>query len=128
MKAAGRKNIRRASKEDGLSLREGQGIMRVVSLRGSNVIEVGSWMPKVLNLLLYFQPNFRRAFGLKQVFKHVELPPYMTLDRFHHSGSFVVVDESGREKALESGSKIACMVSQVLFHDQVRALEKSLDW
>ncbi|RWW63291.1 hypothetical protein BHE74_00029541, partial [Ensete ventricosum] len=67
MKAAGRKNIRRASKEDGLSLREGQGIMRVVSLRGSNVIEVGSWMPKVLNLSLYFQPNFRRAFGLKQV-------------------------------------------------------------
>lgn len=41
MKAAGRKNIRRASKEDGISLREGQGIMKVVSLRGSNVIEVG---------------------------------------------------------------------------------------
>jgi probable RNA-binding protein EIF1AD len=40
----------------------------------------------------------------------------------------VVVDASGRDQALESGSKIACVVSQVLFHDQIRALEKSDDW
>lgn len=39
-----------------------------------------------------------------------------------------MVDESRREKALESGSKIACMVSRVLFHDQVRKLEKSPEW
>lgn len=39
-----------------------------------------------------------------------------------------MVDDSGREKALESGSKIACVVSQVLFHEQVRALEKSSQW
>lgn len=39
-----------------------------------------------------------------------------------------MVDQSGREKALESGSKIACIVSQVLFHEQVRLLEKSSDW
>ncbi|MBA0696746.1 hypothetical protein Goari_003273 [Gossypium aridum] len=43
-------------------------------------------------------------------------------------GSFVVVDESGKEKALESGSKVACIVSQVLFFDQVRALQKSPEW
>ncbi|KAF8397946.1 hypothetical protein HHK36_016872 [Tetracentron sinense] len=43
-------------------------------------------------------------------------------------GSFVVVDESGREKALESGCKVTCMVSQVLFYKQVRALQKSTEW
>ncbi|XP_061354582.1 uncharacterized protein LOC133299157 [Gastrolobium bilobum] len=47
-------------------------------------------------------------------------------------GSFVVVDEScnipGKEKALESGSKVACLVSQVLFYEQVRALQKSPEW
>ena len=43
-------------------------------------------------------------------------------------GSFVVVDESGKEKALESGSKVACIVSQVLFYEQVRALQKSPEW
>lgn len=40
----------------------------------------------------------------------------------------MVVDASGRDEALESGSKIACVVSRVLFHDQVRALEKSGEW
>jgi hypothetical protein len=44
------------------------------------------------------------------------------------AGSFVVVDASGRDEALESGSKIGCVVSRVLFHDQVRALEKSGKW
>ena len=44
------------------------------------------------------------------------------------AGSFVVVDESGKEKALESGSKVACLVSQVLFSKQVRELEKSPEW
>lgn len=44
------------------------------------------------------------------------------------TGSFVVVDESGKEKALESGCKVACIVSQVLFYDQVRALQKSPEW
>ncbi|XVF81924.1 hypothetical protein PTKIN_Ptkin16aG0001500 [Pterospermum kingtungense] len=43
-------------------------------------------------------------------------------------GSFIVVDESGKEKALESGSKVACIVSQVLFYEQVRALQKSPEW
>jgi probable RNA-binding protein EIF1AD len=40
----------------------------------------------------------------------------------------VVVDASGRDEALESGSKIGCVVSRVLFHEQVRALEKSGEW
>ncbi|KAM0902476.1 hypothetical protein ACQ4PT_019262 [Festuca glaucescens] len=44
------------------------------------------------------------------------------------NGNFVVVDASGRDEALESGSKIGCVVSRVLFHEQVRALEKSGEW
>ncbi|KAG6718848.1 hypothetical protein I3842_04G174100 [Carya illinoinensis] len=43
-------------------------------------------------------------------------------------GSFVVVDICGKEKALESGSKVACLVSQVLFYEQVRPLQKSPEW
>lgn len=39
-----------------------------------------------------------------------------------------MVDESGREEALESGSKVACIVSQVLFHEQVRMFQKSPEW
>lgn len=43
-------------------------------------------------------------------------------------GNFVVVDESGKKEALESGSKVGCIVSQVLFYDQLRALKKSAEW
>ncbi|OAY67267.1 putative RNA-binding protein [Ananas comosus] len=103
----GRKNLRRACEESALSLQQGQSIMRVESLRGSNVIEVMDG--KGVKSLAIFPAKFQRSFWIKR-------------------GSFVVVDESGREQALESGSKIACMVSQVLFHDQVRTLEKSPEW
>lgn len=43
-------------------------------------------------------------------------------------GSFIVVDESGREEAAESGRKVGGMVTQVLYHEQVRQLQKSPDW
>lgn len=39
-----------------------------------------------------------------------------------------MVDESGREEAVESGRKVGCIVSQVLYHEQVRALKKSPEW
>uniref|UniRef100_A0A3Q7GBJ2 Uncharacterized protein n=1 Tax=Solanum lycopersicum TaxID=4081 RepID=A0A3Q7GBJ2_SOLLC len=41
------------------------------------------------------------------------------------TGNFVVVDESGREEATESGRKVGCVVTQVLYYDQVRVLQKS---
>ncbi|XP_077216227.1 nucleic acid-binding, OB-fold-like protein [Tasmannia lanceolata] len=103
----GRKNLKRAANEDGLTLQEGQSIMQVLSLRGSNLIEVmDAGGGKSLAL---FPAKFQKSLWIKH-------------------GSFVVVDESGREKALESGSKVACMVSQVLFHAQVRVLQKSPEW
>ncbi|KAI3808963.1 hypothetical protein L1987_24926 [Smallanthus sonchifolius] len=43
-------------------------------------------------------------------------------------GSFVVVDDGGREEAIESGRKVTCVVVQVLFHEQVRVLQKSPEW
>lgn len=43
-------------------------------------------------------------------------------------GNFVVADESGREEAAESGRKIGCIITQVLYHEQVRLLQKSPNW
>ncbi|KAI4306569.1 hypothetical protein L6164_029834 [Bauhinia variegata] len=103
----GRKNLKRATEEKHVTLQEGQSIMQVVSLRGSNLIEVmDAHGDKSLAL---FPAKFQKSMWIKR-------------------GNFVVVDESGREKALESGSKVGCLVSQVLFYEQVRALQKSSEW
>ncbi|CAL5059830.1 unnamed protein product [Urochloa decumbens] len=105
---AGRKNLRRACDEGpAVALAEGESIMQVLTLRGSNVIEVMDG--EGVKSLALFPAKFQKSFWIK-------------------SGSFVVVDASGRDQALESGSKIACVVSQVLFHEQVRALQKSGNW
>ncbi|PKA51847.1 F-box protein [Apostasia shenzhenica] len=104
---SGRKNLKMASKEEGLSPQDGQSVMQVVSLRGSNIIEVMD--DKGVKFLALFPAKFQRRFWIKR-------------------GSFVVVDDGGRQKAIESGNKIACIVHRVLFHEQVRFLEKSPDW
>ncbi|KAL6659953.1 hypothetical protein ACP70R_002075 [Stipagrostis hirtigluma subsp. patula] len=105
---AGRKNLRRACDEGAaVTLAEGESIMQVLALRGSNVIEVMDG--EGVKSLALFPAKFQKSFWIKK-------------------GNFVVVDASGRDQALESGSKIACVVSQVLFHDQVRILEKSNEW
>ncbi|XP_062154914.1 uncharacterized protein LOC133862979 isoform X2 [Alnus glutinosa] len=72
-------------------------------------------MQKARNHWHCFRPSFKRACGLNELFHQ-------------YAGSFVVVDISGKEKALESGSKVACIVSQVLFYEQVRAIQKSPEW
>ncbi|XP_027339215.1 probable RNA-binding protein EIF1AD [Abrus precatorius] len=103
----GRKNLKRATEEKHVTLQDGQSIMQVVSLRGSNLIEVMDACGE--KSLALFPAKFQKSMWIKR-------------------GSFVVVDDSGKEKALESGSKVACLVSQVLFYEQVRALKKSPDW
>ncbi|XWS74479.1 hypothetical protein CRYUN_Cryun01aG0001500 [Craigia yunnanensis] len=100
----GRKNLKRAAKDQNLSLQHGQSIMQVLSLRGSNLIEIMDAQGE--KSLALFPAKFQKSMWIKR-------------------GSFVVVDERGKEKALESGSKVACIVSQVLFYEQVRALQKS---
>ncbi|KAJ6952173.1 uncharacterized protein [Populus alba] len=105
----GRKNMKRAAvaEEHNLSLEDGQSIMQVVSLRGSNLIEVMD--ARGGKSLALFPAKFQKSMWIKR-------------------GSFVVVDESGKEKALESGSKVACIVSQVLFYEHVRVLQRSPEW
>ncbi|KAF5186859.1 Translation initiation factor 1A (eIF-1A) [Thalictrum thalictroides] len=53
----GRKNLKRVVEEETFTLQEGQCIMQVVSLRGSNLIEVMDAGGK--NHWQYFQPNFK---------------------------------------------------------------------
>ncbi|KAJ4972308.1 hypothetical protein NE237_005407 [Protea cynaroides] len=103
----GRKNLKRASTEEIPTLLKGQSIMQVESLRGSNLIEVMDAAGQ--KSLALFPAKFQKSMWIRR-------------------GSFVVVDESGKEKALESGSKVACLVVQVLFYEQVCALQKSIDW
>ncbi|CAL5204201.1 unnamed protein product [Lathyrus oleraceus] len=103
----GRKNLKRASEEKHVTLGDGQCIMQVVSLRGSNLIEVMDASGD--KSLALFPAKFQKSMWIKR-------------------GNFVVVDESGKKEALESGSKVGCIVSQVLFYDQLRALKKSAEW
>ncbi|MED6150769.1 hypothetical protein PIB30_075718 [Stylosanthes scabra] len=103
----GRKNLKRATEEQHVTLQDGQSIMQVVSLRGSNLIEVMDAQGE--KSLALFPAKFQKSMWIRR-------------------GSFVVVDESGKEKAVESGSKVTCLLSQVLFYEQVRALQKSPEW
>ncbi|KAJ9539855.1 hypothetical protein OSB04_026361 [Centaurea solstitialis] len=103
----GRKNLKRAVNDETLTLQPGQSIMQVVSLRGSNSIEVTD--AKGEKSLAIFPAKFQKSMWIKR-------------------GSFVVVDDSGREEAVESGRKVGCIVLQVLFHEQVKVLQKSPEW
>ncbi|XP_073042858.1 uncharacterized protein [Primulina eburnea] len=103
----GRKNLKRAVTEEMVTLQQGQSIMQVVDLRGSNLIEVMD--AKGYKLLAIFPAKFQKSMWFKR-------------------GSFIVIDESGREEAAESGRKVGGIVTQVLYHDQVRLLQKSPEW
>ncbi|KAH0979544.1 hypothetical protein GBA52_006721 [Prunus armeniaca] len=103
----GRKNLKRAVEEESLTLKDGHSIMQVLSLRGSNLIEIMDGQGE--KSLALFPAKFQKSMWIKR-------------------GLFVVVDASGKEKVLESGSKVGCIVSQVLFYEQVRVLKKSPEW
>ncbi|GAA0153368.1 translation initiation factor [Lithospermum erythrorhizon] len=103
----GRKNLKRAVEEGSLELENGQTIMQVMDLRGSNSIEVMD--AKGEKSLAIFPARFQKSMWIKR-------------------GNFVVVDESGREESVENGRKVGCMVTQVLYHAQLQALQKSSDW
>ncbi|XP_044367619.1 uncharacterized protein [Triticum aestivum] len=81
----GRKNLRCACEEGTtVMLAEGESIMQVVTLRGSNLIEVTDG--EGVKSLALFPAKFQTSFWIK-------------------NGNFVVVDASGRDEALESGSR-----------------------
>lgn len=103
----GRKNLKRAINNKTTALQQGQMIMQVVDLRGSNQIEVMD--AKGEKFLAIFPAKFQKSMWIKR-------------------GNFVVVDESAKEEAIESGMKVGCTVTQVLFYDQVREYQKSPNW
>ncbi|KAL5711468.1 hypothetical protein ACHQM5_021920 [Ranunculus cassubicifolius] len=103
----GRKNLKIAAEQKEIFVQEGQSIMQVVSLRGSNVIEVMDARGE--KSLARFPATMQRTMWIKR-------------------GSFVIINESGRDEAAAAGSKVTCEVSQVLFHEQVRVLQKSPEW
>ncbi|KAK2642717.1 hypothetical protein Ddye_024480 [Dipteronia dyeriana] len=103
----GRKNLKRAAGEQSLTVQDGQSVMQVVSLRGSNLIEVMDAQGE--KSLALFPAKFQKSMWMKR-------------------GSFIVVDGSGKEKAIKDGSKVACIVTKVLFYEQVRVLQKSSEW
>ncbi|KAK4793654.1 hypothetical protein SAY86_024089 [Trapa natans] len=103
----GRKNLQRATKDRDVELQGGESIVQVVSLRGSNLVEVIDEGGQ--NSLALFPAKFQKTMWIKR-------------------GNFIVVDTSGKEKAVESGSKVTCIVSRVLSYDQVRELKKSQKW
>ncbi|CAK9139799.1 unnamed protein product [Ilex paraguariensis] len=103
----GRKNLKRAAEEETFNLQQGQSIMQVVALRGSSWLFVMD--AKGERSLALFPAKFQKSMWIKR-------------------GSFVVVDESGREEAVDNGRKVGCMVTQVLYYEQVLALQKSPEW
>ncbi|XP_010505829.1 PREDICTED: probable RNA-binding protein EIF1AD [Camelina sativa] len=103
----GRRNLKQAASEQDFTLEECQSIAQVVSLRGSNQIEIMD--AKGENSLALFPAKFRESMWIRR-------------------GSFVVIDHTGKEKAQESGSKVTSIVCKVLFFEQVRLLQKSPEW
>ncbi|CAH2058592.1 unnamed protein product [Thlaspi arvense] len=103
----GRRNLKQAASEQDFTLEECQSIAQVVSLRGSNQIEIMD--AKGDNSLALFPAKFRESMWIRR-------------------GSFVVIDHTGKEKAQESGSKVTSIVCKVLYFEQVRLLQKSPEW
>ncbi|VVB02956.1 unnamed protein product [Arabis nemorensis] len=103
----GRRNLKQAASEQDFTLEECQSIAQVVSLRGSNQIEIMD--AKGENSLALFPAKFRESMWIRR-------------------GSFVVIDHTGKEKAQEFGRKVTSIVCKVLFFEQVRLLQKSPEW
>ncbi|KAI5062969.1 hypothetical protein GOP47_0021516 [Adiantum capillus-veneris] len=107
MRGGGRKKLKQGALNGGSELQPGQTIRRVISLRGSNIIEVEDEGNATTLCLL--PAKFNKILWIRK-------------------GSFVVVEEGDRERALESGNKVTGIICQVLFEEQIRSLKKSLTW
>lgn len=108
MKGIGRKNLKREALEHGVDEpQQGHVLMRVVGLRGGNIVEAENAAGE--STLCLLPAKFQKTIWIK-------------------TGTIVVVDEADRAKAIESGSKVTGSISRVLLEDQVRALRKSAAW
>nr|PNR37546.1 hypothetical protein PHYPA_020655 [Physcomitrium patens] len=105
---AGRKNLKRDALLNGVEEpTAGHVLMRVVGLRGGNIVEAENAAGE--NTLCLLPAKFQKTIWVK-------------------TGTIVIVDEADREKAIEAGSKVTGTVTRVLLEDQARALRKSVSW
>lgn len=86
---------------------DGQLLMRVLALRGSNQIEVEDSQGR--RTLCLLPAKFHKTLWVKR-------------------GTFVIVDEGDREKAQAAGMKVTGTISKVLYEEHRRALEKIGEW
>jgi len=103
----GRKNSKIEALEGCFEIQEGHTVMQVVSCRGSNLIEVMD--DTGFKTLALLPAKFHKSLWIKR-------------------GNYVLVEESDRERALEAGNKVTCVILRVLFEEQVRTLRKSSCW
>ncbi|KAL2649585.1 hypothetical protein R1flu_017713 [Riccia fluitans] len=107
MSSKGRKGLKQGSLVGCPEPQPGQTLMRVVALRGSNLIEVeDSDAQKTLCML---PARFHKSMWIKR-------------------GNFVIVDEGDREKVREAGSKVTGTVAQVLYDEHIKELRKTSFW
>ncbi|CAM6102503.1 unnamed protein product [Calypogeia fissa] len=103
----GRRNLKHNSLNGCPEPQPGESLMRVVSLRGSNLIEVeNSHGVKTLCML---PAKFRKSLWIK-------------------TGNYVLVEEGDREKAADAGNKVTGTIVQVLYEEHVRALRTTSFW
>ncbi|CAM6101227.1 unnamed protein product [Calypogeia fissa] len=103
----GRRNLKHDSLNGCPEPQPGESLMRVVSLRGSNLIEVeDSHGVKTLCML---PAKFRKSLWIK-------------------TGNYVLVEEGDREKAADAGNKVTGTIVQVLYEEHVRALRTTSFW
>lgn len=107
MRGGGRKKLKQGALHGSFDLQLDQTIRRVVSLRGSNIIEVED--AESVRTLCLLPAKFNKILWIR-------------------TGSFVVVQEGEREKVLESGNKVTGIICQVLFEEQIRLLKRSSIW
>ncbi|KAL3702129.1 hypothetical protein R1sor_020151 [Riccia sorocarpa] len=107
MSSKGRKGLKQGSLEGCPEPQPGQILMRVVALRGSNLIEVED--DDGQKTLCMLPARFHKSMWIKR-------------------GNFVIVDEGDREKVREAGSKVTGTVAQVLYDEHMRELRKTSFW
>ncbi|XP_024527262.1 probable RNA-binding protein EIF1AD [Selaginella moellendorffii] len=85
----------------------GLSIMRVVALRGSNLVEVED--EKLERTLCLLPAKFSKSLWIKR-------------------GNYVLVEEADRQKLLDANAKVTGIISQVLYRDHVKELQKTGCW
>ncbi|KAH7443938.1 hypothetical protein KP509_02G056800 [Ceratopteris richardii] len=107
MAGGGRKKLKEGALNGGIELQPAQKIYKVISLRGSNIIEVED--ENNIATLCLLPAKFNKVLWVRR-------------------GSFVLVEGGDHEKVSEFGSKVTGIICQVLFDKQIRGMKRSQQW